>query len=69
MDPTNAAAAEAWPIRIRSGNFNVAIKSTAPNLLPAKLVWLQVRTLLGSCCIAHTAEPLGLLNYLLLFLL
>ena len=50
MDPTNAPAAEPWLIRIRSGNFNVAIKSTAASLLPAKLVWLQVRTLLGSCC-------------------
>jgi hypothetical protein len=69
MDPTNAPAAEPWLIRIRSGSFNVAIKSTAPSLLPAKLVWLQVRTLLGCCCTAHTAEPLGLLNHLLLSLL
>ena len=69
MDPTNAPAAESWLIRIRSGSFNVAIKSTAPSLLPVKLVWLQVRTLLGSCCTAHTAEPLGLLNHLLLSLL
>ena len=59
MDTTNVPAGKPWLIRIRSGNFVLPIKSTAPSLLPAKLVWLQVRTLLGCCCTAYNPRAVG----------